>query len=143
MTRALAFDRDTTRVYPGWRWMPGAAQHLAAVGYQVLLEPSPAGRGGHLWIVFGGLVDVPAARYYVSSSAPILADVGEYWPGPAHILKWNKVRLPGGRYVSPALSAWCKLFDGNGRASPQWIRIGFHLARVPDLRQYRSTSASG
>ncbi len=114
MTRALAFDSDTTRVYPGWWWMVGAAQHLAAAGYQVLLEPSPAGRGGHLWIIFDGLVDARAARHHVCSIATILADVGEYWPGPAHALKWNKVRLPGGRYVSPTRSAWCKLFDSNG-----------------------------
>src|SRR6266702_5111917 len=62
MTRALAFDADVHRLYPGWWWMTGAAQHLADAGYRVLLEPSPAGRGGHLWIIFDGLVDVRAAR---------------------------------------------------------------------------------
>ncbi len=95
--------------------MTDAAQHLAAVGYRVLLEPSPAGRGGHLWVIFDALMDARAARHHVCELAPILADVREYWPGPAHALKWNKVRLPSGRYVSPACSAWCKLFDSNGR----------------------------
>lgn len=127
MTRALAFDSDVTRLYPGWWWMTGAAQHLAAAGYQVLLEPSPAGRGGHLWIVFNGLVDARAARHHVCTIAPILADVGEYWPGPAHALKWNKVRLPGGRYVSPTHSAWCKLFESTGR---ELARNGLEAASV-------------
>ncbi len=115
MTRAQAFDSDTTRVYPGWWWMTGAAQHLAAAGYRVLLEPSPAGRGGHLSVIFDGLVDARAARRHMCDLAPILADVREYRPGPAHALKWNKVRLPGGRYVSPEISAWCKLYDAQGQ----------------------------
>lgn len=114
MTRALAFDSDSTRLYPGWWWMTGAAQQLADAGYQVLLEPSPAGRGGHLWIIFDGLVDARAARHHVCALAPVLTDVREYWPGPAHAVKWNKVRLPGGRYVSPEKSAWCRLYDANG-----------------------------
>jgi len=56
MARALAFDTDTQRIYPGWWWMLGAAQLLTDAAYQVLLEPSPAGRGGHLWIIFDGPV---------------------------------------------------------------------------------------
>jgi hypothetical protein len=114
MARALAFDADTTRIYPGWWWMLGAAQLLADAGYQILLEPSPAGRGGHLWIIFDALVDARAARRHVCELAPVLADVREYWPGPAHAVKWNKVRLPGGRYVTPTISAWCKIYDVNG-----------------------------
>ena len=127
MTRALAFDADVHRLYPGWWWMIGAAQHLADVGYRVLLEPSPAGRGGHLWIVFDDLVDVRAARRHVCEIAPILRDVKEYWPGPEHVTTWNKVRLPGGRYVSPDLSAWCKLYDVNGQ---ELARDGLAAARV-------------
>jgi hypothetical protein len=114
MARALAFDTDTNKIYPGWWWMRGAAQQLADAGYQVLLEPSPAGRGGHLWIIFDALVDARAAHRHVCELAPVLADVREYWPGPAHAVKWNKVRLPGGRYVTPEKSAWCKLYDANG-----------------------------
>jgi hypothetical protein len=115
MTRALAFDSDATRLYPGWWWMTGAAAQLAEAGYHVLLEPSPASRGGHLWIIFDGLVNARAARHHVCSIAPLLTDVREYWPGPAHALKWNKVRLPGGRYVSPETSAWCRLYDVQGQ----------------------------
>ena len=115
MARALAFDADTNKIYPGWWWMRGAAQQLADAGYQVLLEPSPAGRGGHLWIIFDALVDARAAHRHVCELAPVLADVREYWPGPAHAVKWNKVRLPGGRYVTPEKSAWCKLYDAQGQ----------------------------
>jgi len=115
MARALAFDADTTRIYPGWWWMCGAAQLLTDAGYQILLEPSPAGRGGHLWIIFDALVDARDARRHVCELASVLADVREYWPGPAHAVKWNKVRLPGGRYVSPEMSAWCKLYDAYGQ----------------------------
>ncbi len=115
MARALAFDADSHRIYPGWWWMCGAAQLLTNAGYQILLEPSPAGRSGHLWIIFDGLVDARAARRHVCELAPVLADVREYWPGPAQALKWNKVRLPGGRYISPEMSAWCKLYDTQGQ----------------------------
>ncbi len=113
LTRALAFDADVHRLYPGWWWVVGAAEHLAEAGYRVLLEPSPAGRGGHLWIIFDDLVDVHAARSYVVKLAPVLGDVGEYWPGPEWAMKWNKVRLPGGKYVAPEFIAWCKLYDAN------------------------------
>jgi len=37
MARALAFDADTNKIYPGWWWMRGAAQQLADAGYRVLL----------------------------------------------------------------------------------------------------------
>jgi hypothetical protein len=114
MARALAFDADTQRIYPGWWWMVGGAQVLTDAGYRILLEPSPAGRGGHLWIIFDALVDARAARRHVCELAPVFADLREYWPGPLHALKWNKVRLPGGRYVSPERSAWCKLYDIEG-----------------------------
>lgn len=127
MTRALAFDADVYRLYPGWWWMTGAAQQLSEVGYRVLLEPSPAGRGGHLWILFDDLVDVRAARRHVCEIAPVLRDVKEYWPGPEHVETWNKVRLPGGRYVSPELSAWCRLYDAN---SQELARDGLAAARV-------------
>src|SRR5436305_9475119 len=113
LTRALAFDADVFYLYPGWWWVLGAAQLLAEAGYRVLLEPSPAGRGGHLWIIFDDLVDACAARSHVVGLAPILGDVGEYWPGPAWAMKWNKVRLPGGKYITPEFTVWCKLYDEN------------------------------
>jgi hypothetical protein len=114
MTRALAFDADAYRMYPGWWWLQGVAQQLADAGYRVLLEPSPSHRGGHLWIIFSDLVDARAARCHVCRVAPVLADVCEYWPGPEWAVKWNKVRLPGGKYVSSEMSAWCRLYDVNG-----------------------------
>ncbi|GLV61194.1 hypothetical protein KDH_80100 [Dictyobacter sp. S3.2.2.5] len=126
-TRALAFDADVTRLYPGWWWITGAAQHLAAAGYRPLLEPSPAGRGGHLWLIFEDLVDVRAARRHVCQIAPVLRDVKEYWPGPEHAPRWNKVRLPGGRYVSPDRSAWCQLYDAHGQ---ELSRDGLAAAQV-------------
>jgi hypothetical protein len=113
LTRALAFDTDVYSLYPGWRWVLSAAQHLAEAGYRVLLEPSPVGRGGHLWIIFNDLVDVRAARHHIFLLAPQLCDIKEYWPGPALAMKWNKVRLPGGKYVAPEFTAWCKLYDEN------------------------------
>ena len=113
LTRALAYDTDVYCRYPGWWELLGAAQDLAEAGYRVLLEPSPAGRGGHLWIIFDDLVDVRAARFHVVSLAPVLGDVCEYWPGPEWAMKWNKVRLPGGKYVGPSFTAWCKLYDAN------------------------------
>ena len=114
-TRALAFDADVQLAYPGWWWICGAAQRLADVGYRAILEPSPARRGGHMWILFDGLVDVRAARQHIFEAAPILRDVKEYWPGPPHVATWNKVRLPGGRYVSPKHAAWCQLYDSDGQ----------------------------
>ena len=93
LTRALAFDTDVDCLYPGWYSMLDAAQHLAEAGYRVLLEPSPAGRGGHLWIIFDDLVDARSARSHVVRLSPVLGDIGEYWPGPESAHSWNKVRL--------------------------------------------------
>lgn len=127
LTRALAFDTDAYRLYPGWWWVLGAAQHLALAGYRVLLEPSPARRGGHLWIVFDNRVDARAARSHVCQTAPILDDIGEYWPGPEWAHSWNKVRLPGGKYVTPEFTAWCKLYDAWGQ---ELAHDGLSSARV-------------
>jgi hypothetical protein len=113
LTRALAFDTDVDHRHPGWWSLLGAAQDLAEVGYRVLLEPGPSGRGGHLWIIFDDLVDARAARSHVVRLSPILGDVGEYWPGLEWARSWNKVRLPGGKYVTPEFTAWCMLYDAN------------------------------
>jgi len=136
LTRALAFDTDVYRLYPGWWWVLGAAQHLVEAGYRVLLEPSPAGRGGHMWIIFDDLVDARAARTHVVRLAPILADVGEYWPGPASAVKWNKVRLPGGKYVAPEFTAWCKLYDADRQLLSEH---GLAAARV--LLEYQTPTS--
>ncbi len=110
--RALAYDADKPA---GWQVLQGAARMLAAAGYRPLLEPSPRRRGGHLWLVFSALVDTQAARSHAHSIAPELDDIGEYWPGPAGVTGWNRIRLPGGRYVAPHFSAWCRLYDADGR----------------------------
>lgn len=107
-TRALCYDTDTAE---GWRTLENAARSLADAGYLPLLEPSPAGRGGHLWIIFDALVDALAARSHAHQIAPALAELAEYWPGPATAKNWNRVRLPGGKYRRPEVSAWCKLIS--------------------------------
>jgi len=105
-TRGLGWDEDTAE---GWTTLLDAARSLAASGYLPILEPSPAGRGGHLWLIFDALVDTSAARRQVDAIAPALAPVREYWPGPLDATRWNKVRLPGGKYVRPGIRAWCQL----------------------------------
>lgn len=108
--RALAYDADEAQ---GWQTLQGAARKLAAAGYRPLLEPSPRARGGHLWIIYSALVDASAARSHAHSIAPELAQIAEYWPGPPNVAGWNRVRLPGGRYVAPGFSVWCKLYNAS------------------------------
>jgi hypothetical protein len=107
-TRGLGWDEDTAA---GWAVLQDAARTLVSVGYLPILEPSPAGRGGHLWIVFDALVDASTARQHIYSLAPALATIKEYWPGPQEAKRWNKVRLPGGKYVRPGINAWCPLIS--------------------------------
>lgn len=113
---ALCFDRDCQEE---WARLQDAARELAPYGYQPLLEPSPGRsdtgllRGGHLWIIFDGLVDIAAAQNHVRSLAPALRDVSEFWPRPGD--GGNRVRLPGGRYRHPdGTSEWCVLHDVAG-----------------------------
>ncbi len=121
-TRGLGWDTDSLEQ---WAAVEDAARQLAHAGYMPIVEPSPAGRGGHLWILFDALVDVSAARQQVYELVPALETLAEYWPGPHDAKRWNKVRLPGGRYVRPDISAWCQLIsvsdgetsqDGDGAA---------------------------
>src|SRR5579884_2159386 len=107
-TRALCWDADDA---PRWALLSQAARQLAQAGYRPLLEPSPAGRGGHLWIIYDGLVDARAARHHAHQLAPRLADLREYWPGPQEARRWNKVRLPGGKYARPGVTVWCQLIS--------------------------------
>jgi len=106
--RGLCWDTDTAE---GWQRFTEAAQALTEAGYLPVLEPSPAARGGHLWIIFDDLIDAGAARTHIYEIAPMLAAVSEYWPGPANAKHWNKVRLPGGKYVRPQVNAWCRLIS--------------------------------
>lgn len=108
MTRALCFDADNEQ---GWIILREAAQLLESVGYRVLLETSPVGRGGHLWILFQERVVALAAHWHVRNIAPGLAQVVEYWPRLGPRPAGNKVRLPAGRYVRPGLSRWSRLYD--------------------------------
>lgn len=106
--RALAYDADEPE---HWQTLQQAARQLAQRGYRPLLEPSPRGRGGHLWLIYTALVDAQDARSHAHTIAPELAQIAEYWPGPPNVSGWNRIRLPGGRYVSPGFSAWCKLYN--------------------------------
>src|SRR3989440_6735939 len=107
-TRVLGWDADDSE---RWEQFQRAARHIAEAGYLPILEESPAGRGGHLWIIFSDLVSASAARAHVHALVPGLADVVEYWPSPVAASRWNRVRLPGGRYVRPGVDAWCRLIS--------------------------------
>jgi hypothetical protein len=106
MTRALCYDADAPT---DWQRLQEAARALAACGYAPLLETSPVGRGGHLWIIYSGLVEASWAQHHAMALAPELQEIRECWPGAAH-----KVRLPGGKYVQPGFAAWCTLADAAG-----------------------------
>ena len=106
MTHALCYDADTPT---DWQRLQEAARALAACGYAPLLEVSPVGRGGHLWIIYSDLVVASFAQRSVVARAVQLQEIGECWPGVSH-----KVRLPGGKYVQPGVAAWCTLTDAEG-----------------------------
>ena len=106
MTRALCYDADTPT---DWQRLQETARALAACGYAPLLEASPVGRGGHLWIIYTGLVEASWAQRQAVARAPQLQEIGECWPGAA-----RKVRLPGGKYVQPGFAAWCTLTNAAG-----------------------------
>jgi hypothetical protein len=105
-TRALCYDADTT---DDWQCLQEAVRILATYGYQPLLEASPVGRGGHLWIIFTDLVRVEAAQCHLLTLAPTLKQICEYWPRSMY-----KVRLPAGTYVKPGFASWCTLTDAHG-----------------------------
>ena len=72
MARALCYDADTPS---DWQLLQEAARVLAASGYIPLLEVSPIGRGGHLWIIFTGLVCAAQARRHALELAPHLGEI--------------------------------------------------------------------
>ncbi len=106
-TRALCFDADTDK---NWQVLKTSAHLLVANGYKPLLEQSPAGRGGHLWIIFSERVNTEAAYNEIYKVAPLLKDISEYWPARAN----QKVRLPAGKYVTPGITSWTSLIDATG-----------------------------
>lgn len=109
-TRGLCWDVDDL---DGWELLQQVARTLCSAGYEVLLEESPAGRGGHLWIIFEGLVPASPARQAIYSIVPDLGMVAEYWPSPGK----NRVRLPGsyyaryGKQVEQEVRGWCKMIS--------------------------------
>jgi hypothetical protein len=105
-TRALCYDADTP---DDWQLLLETARQLVCYGYLPLLEVSPVGRGGHLWIIFTDLVCTDTAHRHLLSLAPTLHSICEYWPRSTH-----KVRLPAGKYVKPGIAAWCTLTDALG-----------------------------
>jgi hypothetical protein len=107
LTRALCYDADTN---DDWYTLQIAAHLLSSAGYVPLMEDSPAGRGGHLWVIYTDLVDARCAHRHVCELAPVLQKIRERWPGPGN----HKVRLPGGRYVKPGFSQQCKIYDAIG-----------------------------
>jgi hypothetical protein len=111
-TRALCYDADTD---DDWQRLQEAAHFLAnAGGYLPLVEDSPDGRGGHLWVIYTALVDARCAHCHVCELAPMLTAITERWPGPGNHKVKHKVRLPGGKYVKPGFSQQCKLSDAIG-----------------------------
>ena len=93
---------------------------LAGLGYKPLLEPSPAQRGGHLWLIFSERVNAHAARRQVVTMAPALGTIGEYWPSRGN----QKVRLPAGKYVTPTFSQWTHLVGAEtGAEAPTRLHI--------------------
>ena len=103
-TRALCFDADDPKSLQN---VKNAAAVLIAYGYKPLIEPSPAGRGGHLWLIFSDRVNARRAYHEVCELAPDLQEVTEHWPNRGN----QKVRLPAGKYVTPTHSSWTHLTD--------------------------------
>lgn len=116
-TRALCFDADDPHT---WQRLQDGAISLAGLGYKPLLEPSPAQRGGHLWLIFSERVNADAARSQVVTTAPALGKIGEYWPSRGN----QKVRLPAGKYVTPTFSQWTHLVGAEtGTETPTILNI--------------------
>jgi hypothetical protein len=107
-TRALCFDADDDT---GWKTLEAAAAVLIASGFKPILEMSPAGRGGHLWLIFTDQVHGAAAYNQVCERVPLLKTIPEYWPRPGN----QKVRLPLGKYIARTCTSWCSLLDHTGQ----------------------------
>ncbi|MGZ3947105.1 MAG: TOTE conflict system archaeo-eukaryotic primase domain-containing protein [Flavisolibacter sp.] len=107
-TRAVCFDTDTQE---GLTTLHTAMCKLHSAGVKPLLEISPAGRGGHLWIIFSSRVRTTAAYQHICTIAPMLKDIKEYWPRANN----QKVRLLAGKYVSQTIIKWCQIVDAENR----------------------------
>ncbi len=107
--RMLAFETD---VQEEWPLLQAIASELAEGGYKPLLETSPAGRGGHLCIIYDELVNVAAARRSLYDASEALQELAqrpgaEYWPyGPVTL---KRVRLPAGKYTRGVINEFCEV----------------------------------
>jgi len=110
-TSLLEWDVDNA---PGYAMLEAAAAKLHASGAYVLVEPSPARRGGRLRVFFATLVDAANARATALHHAPELADTVEYWPNAT---KGNgqATRLPFARYRRGDVDAWCMMTFADGQ----------------------------
>jgi hypothetical protein len=142
-TRALCYDAD---IAEEWQCLQEAARILASYGYLPLLEASPVGRGGHLWIIFTDLVHVEAAQCHLLTLAPALKQICEYWPRSMY-----KVRLPAGMYVKPGFASWCTLTDAHGTllatdgAAAASVLLAYQtpVERIPEVTRKQHESELG
>ncbi len=128
-TSMLEWDVDNA---PGYAMLEAAAAKLHASGAYVLVEPSPARRGGRLRVFFATLVDAANARATALYHVPELADTAEYWPNAT---KGNgqATRLPFARYRRGDVDAWCMMTfaDGQELAGLDAARRVFSDERTP------------
>ncbi len=142
-THALCYDADTSET---WQCLQEAARILASYGYLPLLEASPVGRGGHLWIIFTDLVCGEIAQQCLLSLAPDLHAIREYWPRSTY-----KVRLPAGKYVKPGFASWCTLTDAHGtllatdgaQAASVLLVYQTHFELIPEASRKQHVSRPG
>jgi hypothetical protein len=109
-TRIALWDADNDL---DWKKLEDAARLLATEGYAMLVEPSPAARGGHIETVFSEWVEARAAHQHMCQIAPVLADFKEFWLAPG-VGSNNKVRLFAGFYRYQGVNRWCVLKDADG-----------------------------
>jgi transcription initiation factor TFIIIB Brf1 subunit/transcription initiation factor TFIIB len=119
-TLALLVESDDAA---GMRVLAASMRQLVETGAYATLELSPSAHhpgGGVLCLWFAELVDAAAARATLLHHAPQLAAFVEYWP---HSGNGRGRRLPGGRYVRPALPA----VDGKPAqpAVDEWCHVVF------------------
>jgi hypothetical protein len=128
-TSMLEWDVDNA---PGYAMLEAAAAKLHASGAYVLVEPSPAERGGRLRLFFATPVNAANARATALDIAPELADTVEYWPNAT---KGNgqATRLPFARYRRGDVDAWCMMTfaDGQELAGLDAARRVFTDERTP------------
>jgi len=126
---ALAWDGDTAA---DWLALAEASRTLARAGARPLLERSPAGRGGHLWLLFQEPIDPGAGHAAAHQMAPALESLAERWPRP----DMQAIRLPGGYYHSEArgvcAAGWCRVALITPEGPPAWLHGPTAMAGLLD-----------